>query len=134
MKATELRTEIKEYILGELQTSLMRMGINAQLSLKVEKDYRKEDYLTVVSEPFQTTPVVFKKLWISGTFGCCESEEHKDKVLISVNLDYNWEAFSRGTNGTDLGTIWFSMSKELPEEIGKDEACYYIRKRHGLEL
>ena len=134
MEATELRTEIKEFILEELQESLMRMGINARLSYKVEKDYRKEDYLTVVSEPFQTTPVVFKKLWIRGTFGCCESDEQKDKILISVNLDYNWEAYSRGFNGTDLGTMWFAMNKHLPDKISKDCVCYYIRKRQGIEI
>ena len=132
MKATELRTEVKEYILSELQTSVMRLGINTQLNLVVKKDYRGGEYLALESEKFQTQPVIFKEVWLEGTISVIDEKEKAYEVC--VRLEYNWRSFTGGTNGTDLGRCHFEVDKELPENLTSENVCYYVDKRRGIEI
>lgn len=132
MKAIEIRKEIQEYILSELQTSIMRLGINAQLKFKVEKDYRGQEYLALESTKFQTQPVMFKECWLEGIFSITNEDEKGYEV--SIRLEYNWRAFTGGTNGTDLGKAYFFVEKDLPENLSEENARYYVDKVRGIEI
>ena len=132
MKAIELRKEVQEYILSELQNSVMRLGISAQLKLVVNKDYRGIEYLAIESEEFQTQPVMFKEVWLGGVLKV--SEEKEDAYGVYASLDYNWRSFTGGTNGTDLGRCYFEVDKELPEKLTSGNVCHYVNKRRGIEL
>lgn len=134
MKAIEIRKEIQEYILSELQTSIMRLGINAQLKLKVEKDYRGQEYLALESTKFQTQPVMFKECWLEGTISINEKDENEKGFFVYVRLEYRWKAFSGGYNGTDLGKAHFFVEKDLPENLSEENARYYVDKVNGIEI
>lgn len=132
MKAIELRKEVQEYILSELQNSVMRLGISAQLKLVVNKDYRGIEYLAIESEKFQTQPVMFKEVWLDGVLEVLKEKE--DAYEVYAKLDYNWRSFTGGTNGTDLGKCYFEVDKELPEKLTSENVCYYVDKRRGIEI
>ena len=132
MKAIELRKEVQEYILSELQNSVMRLGISAQLRTVVKKDYRGQEYLTLESEKFQTQPVIFKEVWLDGVISVTGEKENAFEVC--VRLDYNWKSFTGGTNGTDLGRCFFEVDKDLPEKLTSENACYHVNKRGGIEI
>ena len=132
MKAIELRTEVQEYILSELQNSVMRLGINAQLKFKEEKDYRGGKYLAVESTKFQTQPVMFKEVWLEGVISV--TDEKENAIEVCVRLEYNWRSFSGGTNGTDLGKCYFDVDRELPEKLTSENVCYYVNKLRGVEI
>ena len=132
MKGTIIGDAVQESILSELQNSIMRLGISAQLKLVVKKDYRGEEYLSLESEKFQTQPVIFKEVWLDGVISITEEKENAYEVC--VRLEYNWRSFTGGTNGTDLGRCHFEVDKELPENLTSENVCYYVDKRRGIEI
>lgn len=134
MKSTELREEVKEFILSEVQMSVMRLGISAPLVLVVDKDYRCSEYLAIESAKFQTSPVLFKEVWISGVISVFDEDQNVNCYNVVVTLNYNWRSFRGGTNGTELGDIRFLVDKELPEKMSKDSAHYYVSKAQGIEI
>ena len=132
MEAIELRREVQEYILSELQNSVMHLGISAQLRTVVKKDYRGNEYLSLESEKFQTQPVIFKEVWLDGVISIIEEKENAYEVCVM--LDYNWRSFTGGTNGTDLGSCFFEVNKKLPENLTSEDVRYYVYKRRGVEI
>ena len=132
MKAIELRKEVQEYILSELQKIVMRLGISAQLKLVVNKGYRGIEYLAIESEKFQTQPVIFKEVWLDGVLEVLKEKE--DAYEVYARLDYRWRSFTGGTNGTDLGKCYFDVDKELPENLTSGNVCHHVNKRGGIEL
>ena len=133
MKQAELRQEIKDYILSEVQVSVMRLGINAQLMFVTDKDYRGNEYIKIESSKFQTMPMMFKEIWIEGRVTVIDSED-EGKQEVSISLEYHWQSFRGGSNGTDIGYIYFEVEKDLPEKIKEDSARFYVRKMKGLEI
>ena len=133
MKATYLREEVKNHILNEVQSSLIRLGINAAIALVVSKDYRGNDYLTIESAKFQTMPVMFKYVMIKGTINVDE-ESKEGGLLVYVSLDYHWKSFTGGTNGTELGRMVFFVDKDLPKEMNEERCGLYIQKIQGLSI
>lgn len=133
MKSTDLRNEVREYILSDVQMTLARLGINAACKFVTEKDYRGNDYLTIETSKFQTMPMMFKELYVRGPVGTYE-EEDKEFYEVSIRLEYCWKSFRGGSNGTDLGTIRYQVEKDMPERVGEDSVRYYIHKEHGIEI
>lgn len=133
MKAIDLREEVKCYILNEIRSSLMRLGINAPLSLVVSKDYRGNNYLTIESAKFQTMPVMFKEVMITGTINA-DDESKEDGILVNVSLDYRFKHFNGGNNGAELGRIVFFVEKELPKVMTEERCRMYIQKVQGIEI
>ena len=131
MKATEIKKEVLEYIISDLQVSLMRLGINAKLSVNTKKDYRGSDYLAIESEEFQTMPVMFKKVYLTGTIAV--TDEKEDSTIISIRLHYNWHSFGGGSNGTELGVAYYEI-EELPEDLNPRYIRNYVTKKRGLEI
>lgn len=132
MKATEIRRDVLDYILSEVQNSVMRLGINAQLRIRTKKDYRGEPFIAIESDKFQTMPVLFKEVTIEG--GISVTGEPNGMIEVFVRLDYCWRSFTGGTNGTELGAMYFWVEKDLPAEIEDDSYHFYIQKKRGLEL
>lgn len=133
MKATELREEIRQYILSDVQMSVMRLCINTAMMLVPGKDYRGNEYTAIESAPFQTMPVMFKKVWLYGTMTIVEEKENSYEVCVS--LDYRWESFRGGSNGMELGRVWYEVAKDLPEKFSEHWGCQsYVNKVRGLEI
>lgn len=134
MKTTEIRKEVLEYIISDLQTSVTRLGINAELGIKVEKDYRGKEYLAIESTRFQTQPVLFRECWLDGTISINEKDENEKGFFIYIMMDYRWRSFAGGFNGTDFGRAHFFVEKDLPERLTKDNVWCYVRRVSGIEV
>ncbi len=133
MKAIDLREEVKDYILSEVQRSVMRLGINAQLSYVIKHNYRKNELLTIESTKFQTMPMMFKELMLVGDIYIADNTEEKDYTEITINLEYRYTSFRGGHNGTELGRITFRLDKDMPK-ISSDMVKFYVRKVQGIEI
>ena len=133
MKATELREEVKNHIISEVQLSLMRIGISAPLVLVIHKDYRGNEYLAIESAKFQTMPVMFREVTITGTVNV-DDEKKEGGILVSVSLEYQWKSFTGGMNGTELGQLVFFVDKDLPKLMTEERCRLYIQKVQGLSI
>lgn len=134
MKATELKKEILDYILSEVQTSVMRLGINAQLSYVTRYDYHKNEILGIESTKFQTMPMMFKELMLVGNINIVDETEEQYYNEVAISLDYRYTSFNGGHNGTELGRIIFRVDKDLPKKIGHDMEKFYVRKVQSIEI
>lgn len=130
MKATKLQKNVLEYIVSDLQMTINRLGINATLSTKIAKDYRGEEFVKIVSTPFQTMPVLFKEITIDGTIGT--GEEDEKNVEVGIRLNYAYTHFRGGGNGHELGIVRYVVEKNIPEKCM--DLRYFIHKTDSIEI
>ena len=142
----EIRKEIREAILNEVGFSLARLGISGELfETKVLENKHDDTFrYKIESSPIQHTPMIFKKLIVSGSMYYIEVKEDdflfnfsKKRDIIRVTLDYSYEHFGGGRNGCTLGSLTFGVEKDLPETFSDsfgERVEDYIRKIRGLEI
>jgi hypothetical protein len=87
-----------------IQTELLKRGFVVNVSCTPTPD----NSLKVITDEFQTTPVIFKKVWIES-FGV-KVEEHENSKGIKytdyhISLDVFYEHFGGGKNGCNLFSI-----------------------------
>lgn len=109
--------DVLEAIRTAIGIELLKRGFTAPITLGLKNARPADDsgewYITLESEPFQTTPVLFREIQVqhfSSTLRQDTSPEANEartergwdswKVWISVNA--RWEVFSGGSNGTTL--------------------------------
>lgn len=144
----EIRQDIREYILSEVNTVLARLGVSEVVYETKVNEGRLKDKLQYEFEtaPIRQSPMIFKKLYLSGYMVAVEIKEEDSRFyhltdendIVVVNLGYYWESFRGGSNGTELGRMIYAVSKVLPEDFRKDDGLdrlsYYVRKLEGLKL
>lgn len=88
MKTEILSKQVLDYIINDVETTIHRLGINAQLSIEVEKDYRGNEYEKLVSTSFQTMPMLFKEIHLEGNIAIRDKVDAPDDfwrfTLISI--------------------------------------------------
>lgn len=135
-----LSKQILDYIINDVETTIHRLGINAQLSIKVEKDYRGNEFEKLVSTSFQTKPMLFKEIHLEGNIAIRDKVDAPDDFLeVHVNLDYYYHTFDNGSNGHTLGRIVFEVDKRTNEKMRENgkESNYIsmiVRKVQSLEI
>ena len=140
MKTEILSKQVLDYIINDVETTIHRLGINAQLSIKVKKDYRGNEYEKLVSTSFQTMPMLFKEIHLEGDITIRNKVDAPDDFLeVYINLDYYYHIFNNGSNGHTLGSIVFEVDKRTNEKIkesGKESnhISMIIRKVQSLEI
>ena len=89
-----------------IQTELLKRGITAPI-IKIEEHIRNGTHrIELQTEPFQTYPVIFKKLWVDNFSTSINIKKYEEtdveyyKVWISVYCSY--EHFNGGSNGCKL--------------------------------
>ena len=97
--------EFNEKIINEIaktiQNGLLRIGITT--NVKVDKH---NDTLSVTTSDFQTQPVLFKRVYIDGVGKIVSRNPDAESIFnCSLYLDYRWESFLGGRNGTELGQV-----------------------------
>lgn len=145
----EIRKEIREYILKDVNVMLARLGVSESAK---ETEQEEDKYEGKVRYKFETPaikqyPMMFRKVYVNGYMVASEISEEgrfsalsKENELVCVILDWSWESFSRGSNGASLGRVIYAVRKDLPEKfdkkdfLGNDPCEYYVRKVEGLEL
>ena len=140
MKTEILSKQVLDYIINDVETTIHRLGINAQLSIEVEKDYRGNEYEKLVSTSFQTMPMLFKDIRLDGNIAIRDKVDAPDDFLeVYVKLDYYYHTFDNGSNGHTLGSIVFEVDKRTNEkmkESGKESnyISMIVRKVQSLEI
>ena len=138
----EIRKDVREYILSQVNETLARLGVSEKVVETKEWTDRYDSVLhyNFQSAPIRQTPMLFKKLVVDGYMVSTEVKEGEylyeyteENDLVVVNLEYSWQSFSRGTNGTEIGRMIFAVGKKLPKEDSK-YLEYAIRKLEGLEI
>ena len=142
-----IRPEIREYILSDVNMVLTRLGVSDSAK-EIEEFYDK--YNGQLLYKFETPaikqyPMMFKKAYVDGYMVASEIKEDsrfyelsEKNDIVCVILDWRWESFRRGSNGTDLGRIIYAVRKDLPDEFiditGHDIRELCVRKLESIEL
>lgn len=128
---------VLNYIVKDVNLSVARLGINTQLSIVEEKDYKNEAYLGIDSTPFQTMPMIFKTIKLDGHIYIMEDKKNENIIKIAIRLDYRYQTFGDGSNGHSLGMIQYEVEKDYWEGwngVNERYAPNYIFKTKGLSI
>ena len=140
MNTEILSKQVLDYIINDVEITIHRLGINAQLSIEVEKDYRGNEYEKLVSTSFQTMPMLFKDIRLDGNIAIRDKVDAPNDFLeVYVYLYYYYHTFDNGSNGHTLGSIVFEVDKRTNEkmkESGKESnyISMIVRKVQSLEI
>lgn len=121
MKTTNyLSQENLDTIKAAIQLELLKRGVTAPIVKLEETTGRNQGcdhYINLETEPFQTVPVMFKKLMVSS-FSTHVSKRKRselkeglegDFISVWISVHYSYESFSGGSNGTELFDINFNV-------------------------
>lgn len=140
MKATELHPLMISFICKKIEQSLYRLGINTTITAETRTDYKGEPFLYFQSQPFPTTPAIFKTIFVKGTADkLFASELRGDWLILPVFLGYQYEHWDGGENGCNLGTMTFRIAKDFPANMVDDPnslngPSYYVKAHKGLAI
>lgn len=141
MNATELHPVMIKFICKKIEESLLRIGIVTTVKAEVRTRYDGKKYLYFLSQPFQTTPAIFRTLYMDGTCGSMEDDKDTNNThyVLGVNLHLRWQQWTNGENGTEIGYVWFNISKNPPSDMKDDgksfaDVSYYVKVKRGLTL
>lgn len=110
MKISDFTADMKSEIIKAAKRSLIMIGVTADVHLDC-----KERYVKLSTDKFNTTPVIYESVRISGS-GELSGVSGLEGVLdLDIYLDYFFETFGGGRNGTDLGTLHFRVFEERKE-------------------
>jgi hypothetical protein len=116
-------------IVNDVQSKMLRLGVNCQFTLGVAKDYRNEEYIKITGSNFFMQPMIFKNIHIEGIVKSVVNEK-EDSVDFIVSLEYRYTTWDNGGNGTDIGKIIYRVENKWAE---KDNARF-MEKIKGLEI
>lgn len=144
----EIRKDVREYILSQVNETLARLGVSEKVveTKEFEAKYQDTLHYEFQSAPIRQMPMMFKKLVVDGYMVSVEITKEDDRFfkayekrdVVVVNMDYRYNHFRGGSNGCELGRMIFLVERELPEnfesEYFENTADLYIRKVEGLSI
>jgi hypothetical protein len=109
--------ETLELIKEAISVNLIKRGFHAPIELTGGMDRRGFEYkLALTSEPFQTTPVLFKEIRISDFGSWVKSDttdaESEGLLNVGVRVHVSYEHFDGGRNGCELFTFTCQVRAE----------------------
>jgi hypothetical protein len=105
---TTLTSSQSEFVKEAIQDELLKRGITARINRFEEKNERLE----LETEPFQTYPVMFKKIHVYNHLsGFTFSNPDKNVIELYIGLSFRYTLFSGGSNGSDLMDLRFRFIK-----------------------
>lgn len=106
MKYNDFTEELRNEIAETIKTQLLKKGIDVDITIKVRKDKNGNiECISAVSSTFQTTPVIYKEIKVSGSAKFVAVDGHEGVFDLDFYLDYRFEYFSKAYNGVKLGVI-----------------------------
>ena len=123
MTTKVLNKDIVNHIISDVQLSIQRLGINAQLSIVELEDYQHEKYEKIVSTSFQTMPMLFKEIHIEGRV-CVMNDKTEGYSAVVIRLGVKYTHFNGDTNGHELGKITYSVDNSYKSEHIQDIDMY----------
>ena len=139
MNAIEIRQDLREYILSDVNLTLSRLGISEKVAVVEDKPNKYGNYI-LLSPAIRQMPVMFRELVVDGYMTANEPNEgdrfySKDRFIIVVKLEYSYKHFDGGSNGCDIGRVIYLVDKDLPKKFTLlDTPDYYVRKVESLAI
>lgn len=121
--------KILNAIVNDVQSTMLRLGVNSQFTIGVAKDYRNEEYIKIIGSNFFMQPMIFKNIHVEGVIKSVVNEK-EDSIDYIVRLEYHYCAWNNGENGIDIGKIIYRVENKWAE---KDNARF-MEKIKGLEI
>ena len=107
MQFEDFTEEMRNAIIEAAKQSLLKIGVTANIGLELSSG--RTEKATLTTEAFNTTPVIYKRVNISGNAELEPVEGHEGVYDLNFYLSYWFETFSGGHNGTSLGTLKFRV-------------------------
>lgn len=100
---------------NEVLTQLLKRGINT--TFRVFEQDKERGFIKMVSEYFQTYPVIFANMRVQNFSSFLTKNEElstqEDSIYnIQIGIDARYWEFDGGENGTRLFTFWCSVSRK----------------------
>lgn len=94
------------FVKEKIQVELLKRGITAKIIKCEEKEQRVE----ILTESFQTFPVMFKEVYVySHLSGFSRILNKEGATELYIGLSFRYTSFSGGSNGTDLMDVRFKF-------------------------
>lgn len=112
MNVRDFTEEMRNDIVNAAKRSLMMIGVTADITISVDE---KKNRIKLETEKFNTTPVIYQSVEISGYADLCEVEGHEGLYDLNFYLNYWFVIFGGGHNGTSLGALKFRVFEKSKE-------------------
>lgn len=109
---------VAEYI----KIALIRV-IGKELEINITQSKRTNQY-SFETNTFNTIPVIFKNVCVYGDIFFYEDKENENFIEIGIRLQYKFNYFNGGSNGTELGTMFLIKSKATEMISIKSDFAY----------
>lgn len=108
----DFNEEIKNLIKESIQIELTKRGFHTPIiSLDITKSKRTDSHIIEFrTEPFQTTPVLFKEITIGNSVSFVSDVNHEGYREFSIYVNAFFKIFTGGSNSTELFIIYGNMS------------------------
>lgn len=145
----EIRKEVRDYILNDVNTTLARLGVSERVNETEERVDKFSDRLEYMfkSAAIKQMPMMFKKLYVYGHMVCenfAKNESHRffnlaqNNDIVIVTFSYGYDHFEGGSNGCDIGYMVYAVNKNLPKsfetDFTEDGRSWFVRKIEGLSI
>lgn len=102
----QLKDRHLNYIRETIQTELLKRGFQADV-IELEQ---KKDKLHFKTDFFQTTPVIFKTLYI-GNFNSSITKDFNGNISVFIGVNVFYTLFNSGSNSTNLFGLSFHFNE-----------------------
>lgn len=84
-----------------------------------------------VSDTFKMTPKIFKDIRIKGCIMITEKKEHLE---VSVELNYRYNTYGGGSNGTEMCRIYYLVNKDFEKCMDNTDDYNWLFSRRYITL
>lgn len=106
---SDLTEEMRNDIVSAVKNSLLRLGINVDVTLSAKKIYDGREMIVIETSAFNTTPVIYEEVRVHGEGFIIKVEGHDDVFDLRFLLGYDFVYFGGGENGVDIGVMNFRI-------------------------
>ena len=100
-------------IKSAVKDCLLKLGVDVDVNISAETySHRSEEYIVVETSEFNTTPVIYKSIYVRGSGTLQEVEGHEGVYDLYIPLGYYFKYFDGGSNGVSIGTMYFRVFAE----------------------
>lgn len=112
MKYEEFTDEMRNDIVNATRDSLAKLGIHVNVDISAKTTRRNNEYITIKTDTFQTTPVIYKSVFVYGSGWVVQTENAENVFDLNIELNYGFEYFNGGSNGVEIGELKFRIFKD----------------------
>jgi hypothetical protein len=100
---------MRNEIINATKNSLSKLGIHTEVNLSARMTRHNNEYIRIDTNPFQTTPVIYKSVFVFGESYVVPCDEIENSFDLFINLDYGFKYFKGGSNGVEIGQLRFRI-------------------------